>query len=70
MRSEPVLPPHAAKVIRAFLDAYDKADEALQPVYQSAWIHGVKYRGPNITPQLTALRKLVEAASRSAREGR
>lgn len=53
------LPRGAEETIRAFVDAFDAAQEAMGAVYVIAWTHGVEYKGPDLTPQLAALRALI-----------
>jgi hypothetical protein len=45
--------------IREFNEIWPKANAALAPIYTSAHIHGVFYRGPDMSAQIDKLRALV-----------
>jgi hypothetical protein len=47
------------QAVREFLAIWQDANAALAPVYTSAHIHGVVYRGPDMSEQLAQLRALI-----------
>ena len=46
-----------ARSAEALLRRLDVVSKALEPIYQSAWIHGVKYQGPTYLREQRALER-------------
>lgn len=56
--------------IRAFLAKYDAIMDSAdyKAVFQSAWIHGVKYEGPSMKAEVDALRSLVDGSPKAEKK--
>lgn len=53
----------------AVLEKLKACEEAAEPIYASAWVHGVKYEGPTYKDEVAALRTALERAGTSSAGG-
>jgi len=53
--------PQLVESIRAFLDKWPAVIAAQQPIYTSAFVHGVTYQGPDISAEVEQLRSALRA---------